>query len=61
MDIKEKRSCVNCAIKDTCIERSTAIFFTLIATGRSDELTDETKSKFNSKLNCPNWKEVKTE
>lgn len=56
-----KRSCVNCAVKSTCLKRSMSIFVLYIQTGRSDELTAEIKENFNCADDCVNWKQNKEE
>ena len=56
-----ERSCVNCAVKSTCLKRSMSIFVLYIQTGRSNELTAEIKEKFNCADDCANWKQNKEE
>lgn len=55
MNVKEERTCPTCAHKATCLERTTMLHYMFIATGRSDELTDEVKEKFGFKGDCKNW------
>ena len=54
-----ERSCVNCAVKSTCLKRSMSIFVLYIQTGRSDELTAEIKENFNCASDCANWTQNK--
>lgn len=56
-----ERSCVNCAVKSTCLKRSMSIFVLYIQTGRSDELTAEIKENLNCARDCANWKQNKEE
>lgn len=56
-----ERSCVNCAVKSTCLKRSMSIFVLYIQTGRSKELTAEIKENFNCAGDCANWKQKKEE
>lgn len=56
-----ERSCVNCAVKSTCLKRSMSIFVLYIQTGRSDELTVEIKENFNCAGDCANWTQNKEE
>lgn len=51
-----ERSCVNCAVKSTCLKRSMSIFVLYIQTGRSNEPTAEIKENFNRAGDCTNWK-----
>lgn len=54
-----ERSCVNCAVKSTCLKRSMSIFVRYIQTGRSNELTAEIKENFNCAGDSTNWKRKK--
>lgn len=54
-----ERSCVNCAVKSTCLKRSMSIFVRYIQTGRSYELTAEIKENFNCAGDSTNWKRKK--
>ena len=56
-----EQSCVNCAVKSTCLKRSMSIFVLYIQTGRSDELTAEIKENFNCAGDCANWAQNKEE
>lgn len=56
-----ERSCVNCAVKSTCLKRSMSIFVLYIQTDRSDELTAEIKENFNCAGDCANWTQNKEE
>ena len=55
MNEKEERTCQTCARKATCLEWTTMLHYMFIATGRSDELSDEVKEKFGFKGDCKNW------
>lgn len=61
MNEKEEHTCPTCARKATCLERTTMLHYMFIATGRSDELTDEVNEKFGFKGDCKNWLEQKSE
>ena len=61
MNEKEERTCPTCAHKATCLERTTMLHYMFIATGCSDELTDEIKEKFGFKGDCKNWLKQKSE
>lgn len=58
MDNVKEKSCKNCELKNACLLRWAAIHTLYIATGRSDELTDEVKENFCVSEGCNVWEEA---
>ena len=58
MDKQNEKSCKNCLHKSNCLIRSATLYQLYIASGRSDELTDDVKNNFSCCRDCATWKEA---
>ena len=59
MDKTTEKSYQNCLHKSNCLIRSATLYQLYIASGRSDELTEDVKNNYSCSRNCATWKEAK--